>query len=122
MAAVKRWTVDVFIDEDEGRTYADARLHTGADTHLVGVGRARLNPADRNIPEIGDELAAARALSDLSQVLLVTATTDIEAVTATPAVSRAARIGPTAAEQRPNVIPLGYKERRSLRLGCVTGA
>jgi hypothetical protein len=26
---------------------------------------ARLNPADRSVPEIGDELAAGRALEDL---------------------------------------------------------
>jgi hypothetical protein len=84
MAAVKRWTVDVFIDEDEGHTYAEARLHTGADTRLIGIGQARLHPGDHDIPEIGDELAAARALSDLGHVLLVTAATDIEAVTAEP--------------------------------------
>lgn len=84
MSAVKRWTVDVFIDEHDGHTYAEARLHTGADTHLLGVGRARLNPTDNDVPEIGDELAAARALSDLSHLLLVTARGDIEAVTAEP--------------------------------------
>jgi len=80
MLAEKRWTVDIYVDEKDGHTYAEARLHTGADTHLVGIGRARLNPADRDIPEIGDELAAARALSDLGQRLLLTAAGDIEAV------------------------------------------
>jgi Domain of unknown function (DUF1876) len=81
MAATKRWTVDIFIDEDDGRTYAEARLHSDADTHIVGIGRARLNPADKDIPEIGDELAAARALSDLGHRLLLTAAADVEAVT-----------------------------------------
>ena len=84
MAMVKRWTVDIFIDEDDGRTFAEARLHTGDDTHLVGVGRARLNPADDDIPEIGDELAAARALTDLGHRLLIAAARDIEAVTRSP--------------------------------------
>lgn len=81
MLAMKRWSVDIFVDEDDGRTYAEARLHTGADTHLIGVGRARLNPADDDIPEIGDELAVARALTDLGHRLLLTAAADISAVT-----------------------------------------
>jgi hypothetical protein len=81
MPATKRWSVDIFVDEDDGRTYAEARLHTGAETHLVGVGRARLNPADNDIPEIGDELAAARALTDLGYRLLLAAAADISAAT-----------------------------------------
>jgi Rv2632c-like len=84
MPAMKRWTVDVYIDEDEGRTYAEARLHSGADVQLVGVGRAKLNPADRDIPEIGDELATARALSDLGHRLLIATASDIGAVTGKP--------------------------------------
>lgn len=85
MSTVKRWTVDVLVNDDEGRTYAEACLHSGeADTRLVGIGRAKLNPADRDIPEIGDELAAARALCDLGQRLLVAAATDIQAVTHEP--------------------------------------
>jgi hypothetical protein len=82
--ATKRWTVDIVIEERDGHTYAEARLDTGADPRLVGVGRARLNPADRDVPEIGDELAAARALSDLGHRLLLTAAADIEAVTHQP--------------------------------------
>ncbi|MGC9664940.1 DUF1876 domain-containing protein [Planosporangium sp. 12N6] len=84
MVTVKRWTVDVIVNDDKGRTYAEASLQSGEDTRLVGVGRAKLNPADRDIPEIGDELAAARALCDLGQRLLVAAANDIEAVTHEP--------------------------------------
>jgi len=84
MAMTKRWTVDVFIDEIDGRTYAEARLHTDEDTTIIGIGRARLNPADEDIPEIGDELAAARALNDLGHRLLLAAAADIEAVTDEP--------------------------------------
>jgi len=80
----KRWSVDVFVDEQDGSTYAEARLHTNDKTHLVGVGRARLNPADHDIPEIGDELAVARALSDLAHRLLIAAAADIEAITHEP--------------------------------------
>jgi hypothetical protein len=82
MISAKRWSVDIYLDEDgEGHTHAEARLHTGTDTMLVGVGRAKLNPADRDIPEIGDELATARALTDLGHRLLIAAAGDIEAVT-----------------------------------------
>ncbi len=81
MRTMKRWSVEVFIGEDDGRTYAEARLHTELGDRLLGVGRAWLSPADRDVPEIGDEVAVARALSELSLRLLDTAAGDIEAVT-----------------------------------------
>ncbi|GAA3515119.1 DUF1876 domain-containing protein [Actinocatenispora rupis] len=77
----KRWRVDIFVDEHEGSTYAEARLQTGEAASLVGIGRAHMNPADKDVPEIGDELAVARALNDLGHRLLFSAATDIEAVT-----------------------------------------
>jgi hypothetical protein len=80
----KRWTVEIAIDEHENRTRAVARLVTADRTDLTGTGTARLNPTDRNVPEIGDELAAARALSELAHRLLHAAATDIESVTAEP--------------------------------------
>lgn len=82
---VKRWSVDIVIDEHENRTRARARLHNPDETGLVGVGLARLNPEDANVPEIGDELAVARALSDLAHRLLDATAEDIEAVTHQPA-------------------------------------
>jgi Domain of unknown function (DUF1876) len=85
MNEAKRWTVDIDIDEHEGRTRAMARLHTRDTDNLVGVGLARLNPAHRDVPEIGDELAAARALSELGHNLLAAAAEDIEAITHVPA-------------------------------------
>jgi Rv2632c-like len=78
MNEIKRWTVD--IDEHEGRTRAVARLHTRDTDHLVAAGTARLNPADRDVPEIGDELAAARALSGLAHALLDATAGDIEQI------------------------------------------
>jgi hypothetical protein len=89
MATVKRWTVEVCINEYAGHTYARARLHTDEDTHLVGVGRAHVHSTDRTVPAIGDGLAAARALSDLGDALLIAATGDIEAVTGGPVSLRA---------------------------------
>jgi Domain of unknown function (DUF1876) len=70
MSTSKRWRVDVFIDEHENRTRAEARLH---------------NPRDPDVPEIGDELAVSRALSDLAHKLLDAAAADIEQVTHRPA-------------------------------------
>lgn len=84
MTAVKHWTVDVFIGEHDGRTHAEARLHTNDITSLAGIGQARLHPADKDIPEIGDELAVARALSDLGHRLLLTAAADIQAASGRP--------------------------------------
>ncbi|MGE5830077.1 MAG: DUF1876 domain-containing protein [Micromonosporaceae bacterium] len=84
MTVAKRWNVDIFIDEhdEERRTYAEARLHTGDRPQLCGTGWAHRHPRDREVPEIGDELAAARALSELSHRLLSAAVEDIEEVNA----------------------------------------
>lgn len=79
----KDWTVEISIDEHGGETRAKARLGW-RDQAAVGIGLARLNPADRYVAGIGDELAVGRALADLaSQVMAVTAH-DIEAVTHEP--------------------------------------
>lgn len=82
MLAAKKWTVDIFLDEDEtGRTtHAEARLHTGDATSVLGIGRSWRNPHDPDVPEIGDELAAARALSDLAGQLREAVVGDLKAV------------------------------------------
>jgi hypothetical protein len=80
-----KWTIDIYIDEHERQTRAEARLHTRDRTKLVGVGLARRNPVDKEVPEIGDELAVARALSDLAHKLLDATVSDIEAMTHMPA-------------------------------------
>lgn len=81
MNTIDRWTVDILLNETEGETHAEARLITRSSDELRGRGTARCNPADWDVPEIGAELAAARALSDLAHRLLDTAAGDIEAVT-----------------------------------------
>lgn len=53
------WTIEVTFREDEGKTRADAVLVTPRGRHH-GWGRARLAPGDRDVPVIGEELAAAR--------------------------------------------------------------
>jgi hypothetical protein len=81
------WTVEIVIDEHENerRTHAQARLRTQDRTNLRGDGTARRNPRDSEVPEIGDELAVARALSDLAHQLLDAAAGDIEQITHRPA-------------------------------------
>ena len=76
---IKTWHVEVFIHEDGDRTVARAVLHTDDPTRVEGRGTARRAPKDVDIPEIGDEVAAARALHDLADALLRTAARDIAA-------------------------------------------
>lgn len=78
------WTVDMAVMEDGRETRCQARLNGREGTVMVGEGVAHANPADENVPMIGDELAAARALSDLSHQLLNTAARDIESRTHVP--------------------------------------
>ena len=88
MQLAKHWTIDIYLtehaDADQIRTHAEARLHTHDATDLRGHGDAHKHPDDADVPEIGDELAAARALSDLAHQLLDAAAEDIEGVTGTP--------------------------------------
>ncbi|MDT5024926.1 MAG: hypothetical protein QOE61_1352 [Micromonosporaceae bacterium] len=84
MPTLRRWTVEIFVGEEHGRTYAEAALHDDIGNRVLGTGRAKLNPADRDVPEIGDEVAVARALVDLGQRLLRTAAGDIQSVTHEP--------------------------------------
>jgi Domain of unknown function (DUF1876) len=79
MTHAKHWSVDIFIDEHEEtrRTRAEARLHTGDPSGVRGVGTSSRNPHDPEVPEIGDELAVARALADLAANLHTAARLDI---------------------------------------------
>ena len=63
------WHVDVSFTEDADRTRADAILEL-ASQKFHGFGQAKRAPRDPSVPVIGEELAAARALSDLSHQLL----------------------------------------------------
>ncbi|WP_077488342.1 dsRBD fold-containing protein [Sinomonas mesophila] len=81
----KSWSVNIVIDEYESQTRATATLSAEGRAGWEGVGLARLNPADRDIPAIGDELAAARALADLAHQLIETTAADIEKSTHNPA-------------------------------------
>ena len=77
MAMPTTWTVEIEFTEDEDKTRADA-VFRGAPADLRGWGRARRNPTDPDMPSIGEEIAAARALADLSHHLLDQAAHRIE--------------------------------------------
>ncbi|MGD9704264.1 MAG: DUF1876 domain-containing protein [Acidimicrobiia bacterium] len=77
MSAPTVWTVTITFREDDESTRADAVIG-GAGFDLEGWGRARRNPVDPDVPMIGEEVAAARALTDLAHHLLDRAAHSIE--------------------------------------------
>lgn len=84
MSGTKIFTVEVEVVEHADHTEAKAELQLGAAVQ-GGWGRARRNPADTDRPRIGDELAMARALSDLAHHLLDDVANQIEAAEGHPA-------------------------------------
>ncbi|WEV27833.1 DUF1876 domain-containing protein [Streptomyces sp. 71268] len=84
MTGTKKWTTEITITEVGREVTAEARLHGENSGSLVGYGSAICKVTDANVPAIGDELAAARAFSDLSHQLLHNAAEDIEAHTRQP--------------------------------------
>ena len=79
------WNVEIQFEEDESLTTAASLLRLTDGTEIQGRGQARRNPADPAQPQIGEEIAAARALSDLVHQLLDKAAAEIEDVTHKPA-------------------------------------
>ena len=78
---VTRWSVDLYLGEIDGRTHAEARLTTDDTSSVTATGVATLSPHDQyDVPEIGYELAAGRALAALADQLLSTALDDVEAL------------------------------------------
>lgn len=85
--ATKTWNIQVTIDEQGDETLADALLSLENKMEMRGHGTSHRNPVDEAEPRIGDELATARALSDLAHQLLAVAATEIESKTHVPATS-----------------------------------
>ena len=77
------WQVSITFTEEDERTRADAILEL-ADKRFHGFGRAKRAPEDPRIPVIGQDLAASRALSDLSHQLLDAAAEQVEAFEGRP--------------------------------------
>lgn len=92
MDHTEKWKIDLYLFEEEGATKARAVLDT-ATTQFTGHGDAHRNPVDPDVPAIGDELAAGRALDDLGRQLLDTARHDIEDIDAVASAGRSARPG-----------------------------
>ncbi|MDI3385151.1 DUF1876 family protein [Streptomyces sp. B-S-A8] len=72
MSHTTDWQARVHLVEEDRTTKVSVDLDTGS-THITGHGVAHRNPSDRDVPEIGDELATARALENLADQLKQTA-------------------------------------------------
>lgn len=73
-------TLSVHLTEDDTNTIATAILDLRGE-HFEAVGKARRNPDDPLRPVIGEELALARALDDLEDLLMDAAWDKIATVT-----------------------------------------
>jgi hypothetical protein len=80
MTTFDSWPVEISLREDDGKTLAEARLTIGG-LGTTGHGLARRNPDDQEVTQIGEQISAARALSDLAHQLLSDAAEQIEAIT-----------------------------------------
>ena len=80
MNAFDRWPVEISLHEHDRETRAEARLIRDS-AGMVGHGLARRNPDDQQVTQVGEEIAAARALSDLAHQLLSDAAGQIEGIT-----------------------------------------
>jgi hypothetical protein len=75
----KTWTVTILLSEEGSTTKARAMLSTeDTEGKVHGEGAARKHPGEPSVPEIGDEIAASRALSVLAHNLLDTALDDLQ--------------------------------------------
>lgn len=73
----RTWHLDVHLYEQDDHTRAEAVLRTDAGTVVRHEGIARRHPGDRDVPEIGDELATCRALAGVAHDLLDAAIADV---------------------------------------------
>ncbi|GAA1713266.1 hypothetical protein GCM10009809_06750 [Isoptericola hypogeus] len=80
------WQIQLTLVESAGSTTAEATLVAGPAEHgdvgaMRAVGHARKDPGDTEVPLIGDEVAAGRALRRLADALIGQAEQDISAQT-----------------------------------------
>jgi hypothetical protein len=73
------WRLEINFTEDDRTTRADAVLDVGGHHHH-GWGRAKRDPLDPDVPIVGEEVAAARALIRLAHQLLGAAESEIEEI------------------------------------------
>lgn len=79
------WHIEIEFDEDDTHTKAALMLRLPDGAELRARGHAYRNPTDQPQPRIGEEIAAARALSDLTHQLFDKAAGEISEVTHKPA-------------------------------------
>lgn len=77
MSDESTWKVKIRLEHDDAETIATATLKEHGD-RFTGSGTARRNPADTDVPRIGEELATARALNDLAHKLIDWVSFEIE--------------------------------------------
>lgn len=75
----RNWHIEVVMFEQADKTHAEAILRTDVGTEIRHKGTAHRRPGDRDVPEIGDELAVCRALTGLAHDLLEATILDVEA-------------------------------------------
>jgi len=85
------WQVRVSIFGSDDDAEATVVLLSDSPKHLTARGRSHRSEHDRVVPEIGDEVAVARALRRLADQLLEVAADDIEGITGEPDVTLSAR-------------------------------
>jgi hypothetical protein len=73
------WRIEINFTEDDQTTRADVVLDVGG-RHHHGWGRAKRDPLDADVPIIGEQIAAARALIRLGHQLLGAAENEIEEI------------------------------------------
>lgn len=73
-------TVKIVVDEVGDGTNAIARM-AWEDGELIGRGRTTLDPEDHFPEQVGENLAIARALSDIAGRLYAATASDIQLVT-----------------------------------------
>jgi Domain of unknown function (DUF1876)/Domain of unknown function (DUF1918) len=78
---VREWNVRVSIFESGDETSANVVLIADSPGPLSARGTAHRSPHDVGVPEIGDEVAVARALRHLADKLMDTAETDVSVMT-----------------------------------------
>lgn len=84
---IRDWSVSIRLFEEEDTTRAHAVLHSASATPLEATGHCVRSGDDYPVPEIGDEVAVARALRRLADQLLDAAADDITQLTGEPDVT-----------------------------------
>lgn len=73
----KEISLSLHLSEDDTETLAHAVLNLRGD-HFEAMGKARRNPEDAPMPVVGEELAIARALQEITAQVMTAAQNKIE--------------------------------------------